>query len=116
MPIDAAKLDSIALTYAEGMTSIRGRRVQRLLRRELASFDTVRRVKGNDGGAALLARKRDGTLAFCQTTGKGPAADVVVSEGPDGPSVTTSYDLLKDSLPPVHLSRSKHDRLAQWRT
>ncbi len=116
MPIDPSRLDSIAVAYAEGMTSIRGRRVQRLLRRELASFDTVRRVKGADGGAALLARKRDGTLAFCQTTGKGLAADMVVSEGPDGPTVTTSYDLLKDSLPALHASRSKHDGLAQWRT
>ena len=116
MPIDPSKLDSIAVAYAEGMTSIRGRRVQRLLRRELAGFDTVRRVKGADGGAALLARKRDGTLAFCQTTGKGPAADMVVSEGPDGPTVTTSYDLSKDSLQALHTSRSKHDGLAQWRT
>jgi len=77
VPLDPAKLDSIALAYTEGMTSIRGRRVQRLLRRELADFDTVRRVKGADGGAALLARKRDGTLAFCQTTGKGPPPNTV---------------------------------------
>ena len=116
MPIDPSTLHSIAAAYAEGMTTIRGRRVQRLLRRELASFDTVRRVKGADGGAALLGRKRDGTLAFCQTTGKGPAADVVVSAGPDGPTVTTSYDLSRDSLPTLHMSRSKHDGLAQWRT
>ena len=39
MPLDPARLDSIAHAYAEGMTSIRGRRVQRLLRRELAGFD-----------------------------------------------------------------------------
>ena len=116
MPLDPAKLDSIALAYTEGMTSIRGRRVQRLLRRELADFDTVRRVKGADGGAALLARKRDGTLAFCQTTGKGPAADIVVSDSADGPTVMTSYDLLKDSLPALRTSRSRQDGLAHWRS
>jgi hypothetical protein len=43
MPIDPTRLDAIAVPYAEGITSIRGRRVQRLLRREFASFDTVRR-------------------------------------------------------------------------
>jgi hypothetical protein len=115
VPLDPAKLDSLALAYAEGMTSIRGRRVQSLLRPELAGFDSVRRVKGADGGAALLARKRDGTLAFCQTTGRGPAADIVVSESADGCTVTTSYDLLKDSLPALQTSRSKQDRLAHSR-
>jgi hypothetical protein len=115
MPIDPARLEAVAHAYSEGMTTIRARRVQRLVRRELAGFDSVRRVKTEDGSPGLLGRKRDGTLAFTQTTGRGPAADVVVSSGPEGPSITTSYDLLKDSLPVVKASRSKRDLLARWR-
>jgi hypothetical protein len=115
MPMDAATLGAVAEAFTEGMTSIRGRRVQRLVRRELAAFDSVRSVKAEDGTPGLLARKRDGTLAFTHTTGRGPSADLVVSSGPNGPTVTTSYDLLKDSLPVVRTSRSQQDLLASWR-
>jgi hypothetical protein len=88
MTIDPSTLHSIAAASPEGMTTIRGRRWAQARRHA--------RVLSDD-------RER-------------PAADVVVSAGPDGPTVTTSYDLSRDSLPTLHTSRSKHDGLAQWRT
>jgi hypothetical protein len=76
MAIDPSELGEIVVAFSEEMTSIRSRRVQRRIKREFAAFDSVRRVRAQDGAAALLARKRNGSLAYIQTTGRAPAAGV----------------------------------------
>jgi hypothetical protein len=99
MPIEPAKLDAIARTYVQGMTSIRGRRVHRLVVREFKRFDRVLPALAEDGSAALLALADDGQAAVCRTDGRGNAASVAACAALDGATVTTAYDLLKDSLP-----------------
>jgi len=99
MPIEKATLDAIARTYVEPMTSIRGRRVHRLLARTFARFDHVLRVVAEDGTPALLALADAGDAALCRTDGRGPAAAIAEWTRLQGATVTTSYDLLKDSLP-----------------
>jgi hypothetical protein len=93
MPIPRERLVEIADAYVAGMTSIRGRRVHRLILRELAAYDDVRVEEG-----ALIASSADGRGARCKTDGRGKAA-AIARWGADGASETTSYDLLKDSLP-----------------
>jgi hypothetical protein len=101
MPIDRDTLDAIARTYSATMTSIRGRRVYRLVMRELSRFDEVFPVTAEDGTPALLALGADGAAAVCRTDGRGSAAPIAAWKRLDGATVTTSYDLLKDSLPIV---------------
>lgn len=74
MPIDKATLDAIARTYVAAMTSIRGRRVHRLLMREFVRFDQVLPAVGEDGTPALLALADDGRAAICRTDGHGAAS------------------------------------------
>jgi len=102
MPIEKATLDAIALAYVEPMTSIRGRRVHRLLTRTFSGFDHVLRAIAEDGSTALFALAEAGGAALCQTDGRGPAAAIVEWSRLQGATVTTSYDLLKDSLPILH--------------
>lgn len=83
------------------MTSIRGRRVHRLLMREFSQFDHVLPVTAEDGSSALIAVNEDGGVALCWTDGRGPAAAVAEWSRLDGATITSSYDLLKDSLPIV---------------
>ena len=99
--MDKDTLDAIARTHVATMTSIRGRRVHRLLMREFARFDHVLAAVAEDGTAALLALADDGSAAVCRTDGRGAAADVAQWARLDGATVTTAYDLLKDSLPIV---------------
>jgi hypothetical protein len=101
MPIDKEALASIARVYVQPMTSIRGRRVVRLLAREFSRFDHVLAVVTEDGSAALLALSVDGRAAICCTDGRGASADIVEVCRLHEATVTTSYDLLKDSLPIV---------------
>jgi len=86
-------LAALASKYVQGMTSIRGRRVQRLLRREFA-------------GAELVALNGEGVLgvsssgaAFCATDGRGPQATLVQWRHGATEAVELQFDLLKDSLP-----------------
>jgi hypothetical protein len=99
MPIEADVLAATADAYVEPMTSIRGRRVRRLLMREFARYDHVLPATAEDGAAALLALGEDGRVALCRTDGRGPAAAVSEWARLEGATVTTSYDLAKDSLP-----------------
>lgn len=100
MPIEAKTLAAIARDYVRTMTSIRGRRIHRLLMREFAQFDYVVPAMAEDGNPALLALAGDGSsLAVCQSDGRGKAAKVVRWARLEGAGVTTSYDLAKDSLP-----------------
>ncbi|MEQ1501145.1 MAG: hypothetical protein ABMB14_02895, partial [Myxococcota bacterium] len=101
MAVDAARLDQLARGYAAAMTSIRGRRVHRLVVRAFATYDHVVAATAEDGSPALLALADDGRVAVCRTDGRGPTAVIAAWARLDGATVTTAYDLLRDSLPVV---------------
>jgi hypothetical protein len=97
MPIDSDTLSSLASDYAKAMTSIRGRRVQRLLKREFSGAEYVLMVEvGN--GIAVLGLSESGA-AFCATDGRGKHASVLKWRHGSAEALETHFDLLKDSLP-----------------
>src|SRR4051812_13924203 len=98
MPIDSVTLSSLASDYANGMTSIRRRRVQRLLKREFAGADYVSIVQVGSGTAAVLGLSASGA-AFCATDGRGRQVSVVKWLHGSTQALETHFDLLKDSLP-----------------
>jgi hypothetical protein len=91
-------LSSLASDYAKGMTSIRGRRVQRLLKREFASAQYVLMMQDGSGTKAVLGLSASGA-AFCATDGRGKQASVVKWLHGSTQALETRFDLLKDSLP-----------------
>lgn len=97
MPIDADTLAAIADDYARGMTSIRGRRVQRLIKREFAGAARVLPVKSGASTAALLGVSASGA-ALCATDGRGKAAAIVKWRHGSTQGLEVRFDLLKDSL------------------
>ncbi len=99
MPIDADTLSFVANDYAQAMTSIRGRRVQRLLKREFAGADSLLIVEV-DAGAAVLGLPASGA-ALCATDGRGKEVSVVKWLHGSADALETYFDLLKDSLPVV---------------
>ena len=99
MPIDAKTLAAIADIDVQAMTSIRGRRVHRLLVREFTRIDRLLAAAAEDGTPAPLVLADDGREALCHTDGRGAAAAIAEWARPTGATVSTSYDLLKDSLP-----------------
>jgi len=98
MPISSDSLSSLASHYAEDMTSIRGRRVQRLLEREFAGAEHVLLVQVRSGTTAVLGLSIAGA-AFTATDGTGRHASVVKWLHGSTNAVETQFDLLKDSLP-----------------
>lgn len=98
MTIDASTLSSLASDYASGMTSIRGRRVQRLLKREFAGAEYVLTVQVGNGVTGVLGLSATGA-AFCATDGRGKHASVVKWLHGSTQALETRFDLLKDSLP-----------------
>jgi len=98
MPIDANTLSSFASEYAKGMTSIRGRRVQRLIKREFAGAEYVLLAQFGSGVAAVLGLSESGA-AICATDGKGRQASVVKWSHESPAAIETHFDLYKDSLP-----------------
>ena len=98
MPIDPDTLSSFASEYAKEMTSIRGRRVQRLLKREFADADYVLLAKVGSGAPAALGLSANGA-ALCATDGKGRQASVVQWTHGASVALETHFDLHKDSLP-----------------
>ena len=101
MPIATATLATLADTFVPTMTSIRGRRIRRLLLREFAPFDHVVPASTEDGRPVLLALADDGSVAVCWSDGRGAAAETMRWRGWDGGTVAVAHDLLKDSLPVV---------------
>lgn len=102
MAIDPHTLSSLASHYAKGMTSIRGRRVQRLLKREFAGAEHVLMIQlgfatGFLGLSALGA-------GLCVTDGKGKHASVLKWLHGSTEAVETRFDLWKDSLPVLETS------------
>jgi len=98
VPVDPDTLSSLATRYAQGMTSIRGRRVQRLLKREFAGADHVLMVHVGSGSPAVLGLSANGA-AFCATDGRGKHASVVKWLHGSTQTFETDFDLLKDALP-----------------
>lgn len=98
MPIAMPQLAALAADYAHGMTSIRGRRVQRLLKREFAQAEQVLILRSAAGATAVLGLAPAGAI-YSATTGRGRHADVVTWRHGEAEAVATQYDLLKDSLP-----------------
>lgn len=98
MPIDPDTLSSFASDYTKGMTSIRGRRVQRLLRREFAGAEHVLWAQVGSGVAAVLGLSASGA-AVCATDGTGRQASVVKWLHASTVALETHFDLHKDSLP-----------------
>jgi hypothetical protein len=98
MPIDPATLAAFASEYAKGMTSIRGRRVQRLLKREFAGVEYVLLARLGPGKAAVLGLSPSGA-AICATDGKGKQASVVRWAHESTVAVEVQFDLHKDTLP-----------------
>jgi hypothetical protein len=98
MSIDPETLSSLASDYTKGMTSIRGRRVQRLLKREFAGAEHVLPMQVGSGAAAVLGLSAAGA-AFCATDGRGKHASVVKWLHGSTEAFETHFDLLKDSLP-----------------
>src|SRR5436309_2889888 len=98
MPIDSGTLATFASEYAKGMTSIRGRRVQRLLKREFAGAEYVLLAQVGSGTAAVLGLSTNGA-AICATDGKGKQASVVKWAQGSTVALEMQFDLHKDSLP-----------------
>ena len=103
MPIDTDTLAAIADEYATGMTSIRGRRVQRLLKREFAGAECVLLAQTGLGMAAVLGLSPGGA-AICATDGKGKQASVVKWMHGSAAGLETQFDLHKDSLPALSVA------------
>jgi hypothetical protein len=99
-PVSSDTLSSLASDYAQGMTSIRGRRVQRLLNREFAGLEHVLLVQTGSGMEAVLGLSTTGA-AFCATDGTGKQATVVRWNFASPDALENAFDLLKDSLPVV---------------
>ena len=98
MPIDAHALSVLAAEYAKGMTSIRGRRVQRLLKREFAGAEYVLIVEVASSGSAVLGLSESGA-GFVSTDGRGRHASVSKWLHGSRDATELQFDLRKDSLP-----------------
>lgn len=110
MAIDPSLLAALAADYTKDMTSIRGRRVQRLLRRELAGADQVLRVQLVSGEASVLGLSSSGA-ALCTTDGTGPHAALLRWRHGSETVEETQHDLLKDSLPVLRTTRWERAQL-----
>jgi hypothetical protein len=98
LTIGSDTLSSLASDYATGMTSIRGRRVQRLVKREFAGAEYVFIVQTSSGMPAVLGVSASGA-ACCATDGTGKQASVFKWLHGSSEALETQFDLLKDSLP-----------------
>lgn len=104
MPIGTEILSSLASDYAKGMTSIRGRRVQRLLKREFAGAEYVLIMQVGSGAAGVLGLSANG-VAFCATDGRGKHASIVKWLHESREAFESQIDLLKDTLPVLDTKR-----------
>lgn len=98
LTIDQPTLAALAADYARGMTSIRGRRVQRLIRREFAGAEQVSTVTLPSGMPAVHGWSAAGA-AVCATDGRGRQASVFKWLHGAAEAVEARFDLYKDSLP-----------------
>jgi len=98
MPIDRLALAELASRFTGPMTSIRGRRMHRLLMREFAAFDWVLPAWSATGRAAVLGLG-GAEAALCMSDGRGPAAPLLRWQLQPLRLQVHHFDLLKDSLP-----------------
>jgi hypothetical protein len=98
MAIDPDTLTALASQYTRHMTSIRGRRVHRLVKREFGGADHVLIVHVGSGASAMLGISDTGA-AICTTDGTGKHAAVFKWLHDGEAAIETRFDLLKDSLP-----------------
>lgn len=98
MAIDSNALSALAVDYTRRLTSVRGRRVQRLLKREFAGADHVILLQSASGNRAVLGFSASGA-ALCATDGRGKLASVFKWLHGSAEAVDTQFDLMKDSLP-----------------
>jgi len=112
MPIDLPTLSSFARDYAKDMTSIRGRRVQRLLMREFGGADCVLQARFGSGEAAVLGLSATGA-ALCATDGTGKQATVYKWLYAEEVAIRSHYDLHKDSLPELSRERVALSRVRE---
>ena len=98
MPIDPSDLSSLAADYAKGMTRIRGRRVQRLVRREFAGATYVLVVEVAPGRSGILGLSESGA-GYVATNGSGRQASVIKWLHGAYEGTQVQFDLYKDSLP-----------------
>lgn len=103
MPIDLGTLAALAAEYASNMTSIRGRRVQRLLKREFAGAEHVVIGQVGFGGEAVLGFSASGAVV-CATDGTGRHASVLKWHHGSVHAIEEQFDLHKDSLPLLNTS------------
>lgn len=100
MPIVPEKLEEFASEYAKDMTSIRGRRIQRLLKREFSGVEYILLAQIGEGTSTALGLSLS-TATICATNGRGKTVSVVHWSYGSAVAVEQQYDLLKDSLPAV---------------
>jgi hypothetical protein len=98
MPIATDSLSSFAIEYTKRMSSLRGRRVQRLIKREFGGAEFVLLAKSSAGEEAILGLSSSGA-AICITDGKGKQACVIKWAHQATVAYETRFDLHKDSLP-----------------
>lgn len=98
MPMNFNALEALASEYTKPMTSIRGRRVQRLLKREFAGAEYVLLAQVRGSVSAVLGLSDDGA-ALCATDGTGKEASVVKWLHGSAVAFEARFDLHKDSLP-----------------
>lgn len=110
MPIHPDTLSSLASDYTRHMTSIRGRRVQRLLKREFAGADEVLIAPTTSGTRAVLGISSTGA-ALCITDGTGRHASVFKWLHDGSHALETRFDLLKDSLPALSTAHAPLSQL-----
>lgn len=112
MAIDPQRLEARVAEFVAPMTSIRGRRMTRILRRAFAEVDAVFIAELADGRAGFLGARRDGLLVFCASDGRGRCAEVLTFRADAAARLSEGYDLLKDSIPVIAAAFS-HPALAE---
>ena len=109
LAISPDALATVAAEFARTMTSIRGRRVQRLVKREFAGADEVFITPAAGANRMAVLGVSPSGAAWCDTDGTGRHASVVKWRHGSNEALETQFDLLKDSLPVLQSRWSKLD-------
>lgn len=99
MVISKEKLESLAAEYADGMTSIRGRRVKKFILREFFVCIDVSIHRPKNEIATFIGALENGDILEMQTDGKGSSLLLRVKKNAN--TEIQYFSLLKDSLPLV---------------
>ena len=104
MPIDVVKLEKYADEYIQNMTSIRGRRIRRLIMREFGQCSEVRIIETDKEIHTFFGDLENGDAIKIKTNGRGKKAAVCLIKNGNNKIEVRHYDLLKDSLPLIDTS------------